>query len=225
MITDKELFIPAWRGIRTAGRTGLLDLKLECFPQPTMSKRARASGGSLTGGTGDVKPQILTLSSGIGVVNEYIVTNSPLPVPRFGSMKNMATVVEFLKVWWYMGIIDLTDQLSTDYAFLATGSRRVSGETGLLTSLNVDLNDPKTFAIAVQNGNFTTSGATERHLPIEIDLTDSNGNGVIIATDNIFLVAANINGTQVTSYVAKVLYRLVNIGVTEYVGIVQSQQG
>ena len=61
-------------------------------------------------------------------------------------------------------------------------------------------------------------------MPVIIDLTDNNGNGLLIATDKLFIVFANLNGTVVGSAVAKVKYRLSNVGITEYVGIVQSQQ-
>jgi hypothetical protein len=81
------------------------------------------------------------------------------------------------------------------------------------------MNDPKSFAMAFLDAPQTTVGA----FPVTIDLTDSNGNGMLIATDSLYVVAANVSGTA-SEAICKVFYRLVNVGITEYVGIVQSQQ-
>ena len=195
------------------------------------AKRARTSGGSVTGGTGDVKPQILTLDSGTALAtSEYVVRRSALPVPRFGTMKTMATVFELLAVDWYMNIEDSGDVSHIDAAFLSTSTTRATGATVSAGTLAADVTDPRTFAFALENQFISQPGGLDnggysRHMPVHIDLTDSNGNGMIIATDQIFVVGATESGTTGGSYVAKVLYRLVNVGIQEYVGIVQSQQG
>ena len=62
-------------------------------------------------------------------------------------------------------------------------------------------------------------------MPIHVDLTDNAGNGMLVATDRIVIYGANTSGTIAGTYVAKVLYRLKEVGIQEYVGIVQSQQG
>ncbi len=188
-------------------------------------KRARTSGGSVTGGTGDIKPQIFTVNSGLaGAVDDYTIFQHILPVPRFGTMKTKATVMELLKVDWYLSPATLSDTQITTWGFLTTSTNRVSGETALITDLRDDLNDPKVFALAVHSTTITTSGLTSITMPISIDLTDNNGNGMLIATDRIVVVQAGINQAAVGDCIAKILYRLVNVGITEYVGIVQSQQ-
>lgn len=62
-------------------------------------------------------------------------------------------------------------------------------------------------------------------MPQTIDMTDSEGNGVLIATDSIFIVSGAVGNIVPGQAVAKVLYRLKEVGIQEYVGIVQSQQG
>ncbi len=61
-------------------------------------------------------------------------------------------------------------------------------------------------------------------MPIVIDTTDTDGNGILVATDRLFIVGGNLSGIVAATYVAKIMYRLVEVGITEYVGIVQSQQ-
>ena len=189
-------------------------------------KRARTSGGSVTGGTGDVKPQILTLDSGTaGAINDYQINKIALPVPRFGAMKTKATIFEILYVDWYMGIEDLADHENTKCAYLTTSTTRTNGTTVTFNTMATDVTDPKTFAFVLRDQTLETSGAGEVKMPIRVDLTDSNGNGHLVATDQLVVVFADLAGSIVSSAVAKVGYRLVNVGIQEYVGIVQSQQG
>ena len=188
-------------------------------------KRARTSGGSVTGGTGDIKPQILTLDSGTaGAVSDYQVNRIPLPVPRFGSMKTKATIFELLYVDWYFGIEDFADHENTKACFLTTATTHTNGETVTFPTLASDVTDPKTFAFVIRDQVLETSGSSIVQMPIRINLTDNNGNGHLIATDQLFIVYADLAGSIVSSAVAKVGYRLVNVGIQEYVGIVQSQQ-
>lgn len=65
------------------------------------------------------------------------------------------------------------------------------------------------------------------------DLTDGAGHGVLVATDNIFLTlqtAATVVGASATITAATgfgecaILYRFKEVGLAEYIGIVQSQQ-
>lgn len=74
-----------------------------------MSKRAK-SDGSLTGGTGDVNPQVYRLSVATAAITTnfptvlsasgYATQQFPLPVPRFPSKQGKSIVVEILKVRW-----------------------------------------------------------------------------------------------------------------------------
>ncbi len=188
-----------------------------------MSKRAR--GGSVTGGTGDIKPQLMTLSAGLaGAVADYVTDRVSLPVPRFGTMKTKATIVELLWVDWYMAYEDFSDTTNLNWGFLSTTTLRTDGETSTSATLRDDILDPRTFALAIQTRNLTTSGSSSLTMPVRINLTDMNGNGILIATDSLTVTGGNVGGTAVGSYSCKVAYRMVNVGVAEYVGIVQSQQ-
>lgn len=188
-------------------------------------KRARTTKDTLTGGTGDVKPQIFTMNSGIaGAIDDYVVTAHVLPIPRFGTQKTKATVFEILWVDWYLNILNMLDNQTSEIGYLTTSTNRVDGETANLTEFTRDINDPKTFAVAVTGNVLVTSGVTLRQYPIHIDLTDGAGNGMLIATDRLTVVGAGIGNAVVGDYICKVGYRMTNIGIAEYVGIVQSQQ-
>lgn len=185
----------------------------------------RKSGGSVTGGTGDIKPQIMTLESGTaGAVDDYVVKANQLPVPRFGTMQSRATIFELLWVDWYLNVRNVADTADVEFAYLATNTDRADGDTSTTGTFEADLARSNVFAAALWAQSLSTNGGFNLEMPIHIDLTDNNGNGVLVATDKLFVVGGNISGTNAGNYIAKVAYRMVNVGISEYVGIVQSQQ-
>jgi len=187
-----------------------------------MAKRAR----TLTGGTGDVKPQILTMSTGTaGAINDYVSRQINLPVSRFGSQKTKTIVFEILSIDWYLAIEDLLDIIVVNWGFLTTNSSRDSGDTASLASMIEDINDPLTFGLVMSNHNISTNGGWHSVMPYHVDMTDGAGNGMLVATDRIFINGASLNGTVAADFACKVKYRLTAVGLQEYIGIVQSQQG
>lgn len=190
------------------------------------AKRPRTEpGGSFTGGTGDIKPQILTVNTDLGAVNQYTLTTIVLPTPRFAAPTNKSTVFEFLSVDFFPGLGTITDITQMSYCWLGTVTAgRSTGDTSTLASFEADLTNTRVFAAASVNSNIVTTGGRSIIMPIHVDLTDSNGNGMLIATDNITLAQGNVTGTGTFRSIAKIRYRLVNVGLTEYIGIVQSQQ-
>jgi len=198
-----------------------------------MSKRGRASdgrfasGGSQTGGTGDVKPQILSLSSGNApVLDVYSVETFRLPVSRFGGARNVTTIVEFLKVWWFPNVKDGVDASVVNFAYLTTATAHVTGDVSTAFTFTEDLEDGRTFAPVITTSQLSgATGASTVQFPQTVDLTDNNGNGILVATDSIVVVGGQNGGSILGGAICKILYRLVNVGIEEYVGIVQSQQG
>lgn len=55
-------------------------------------------------------------------------------------------------------------------------------------------------------------------------MTDGAGHGVLVATDKIYMLTASLAATGAQEAIVKILYRLVDVGLEEYIGIVQSQQ-
>jgi hypothetical protein len=156
---------------------------------------------------------------------DYVVQQVNLPVPRFGTMKTKATVFELLKIEWYINPANVNDPSSIDFAFFATQQLRSNAETSSPSSFTTDMADPTSFGAHFRNTFLTTSGQLLLELPFVKDMTDENGNGLIVATDRLFIHTGGVGQATLGQTVAKVWYRLVNIGITEYVGIVQSQQG
>lgn len=181
---------------------------------------------AFTGGTGDILPQTLTLSTGVaGAVEDYVVNQISLPVPRFGATTDRATVFELLWVDWYNQVENIGDGSVTNFGYLSTTALRSSGDTATAAAFAADLIDPRVFAACLERRAIATEGGVVTQYPIRINLTDSNGNGILVATDTITITAAATGNTDgvVGTTIAKVAYRLVNVGTMEYVGIVQSQ--
>jgi hypothetical protein len=57
-----------------------------------------------------------------------------------------------------------------------------------------------------------------------MDLTDGAGHGILIATDSIFIAVSETGYTGPNNIAVKIMYRLVEVGLQEYIGLVQSQQ-
>jgi hypothetical protein len=179
---------------------------------------------SFTGGTGDIMPQYFTFDTGdAGAVDDYTVKQIALPVPRFGTMREKATIFEILSVDYYHNIVD-TDSATAVISYLTTAPQHASADTATRTTMANDVAEPQTIAPVFTDRSLTTSGAAIRIQPFHVDTTDQNGNGILVATDKISIVNGSAGNTSVGRTTAKVMYRLVNVGVEEYIGIVQSQQ-
>src|SRR3546814_10822105 len=57
----------------------------------------------------------------------------------------------------------------------------------------------------------------------EFDLTDGSGRGILVATDSLYLNLNTVNTGRINYVHAKIIYRLKNVTLQEYVGIVQSR--
>lgn len=182
---------------------------------------------SLTGGTGDVKPQLLTLDTPFTTnINRVVAAKVPLPISRIGNKGMKAQILEVLKVWFFPGLDDIEDANNVMAGMLSTKlifPNESVATTPILASL---VREPTVIASFMNRGVFATTGGSQVTYPILIDLTDNAGNGVLVATDNIFITFGFVDITLLDpiKMSAKVLYRFVNVGIKEYVGIVQSQQ-
>jgi hypothetical protein len=103
----------------------------------------------------------------------------------------------------------------------------LSTNANQIGSFQGGIQDPKViadwlFCLIVNTGSVNT---TFMPMAIMKKLTDSNGHGLLVATDQLFMNVDTQNTAQKTfSAVARVGYRFKDVGLTEYIGIVQSQQ-
>lgn len=182
--------------------------------------RGNSEMNILTGGTRDVKPQLLSATvsqtsadQGNGIP---VVATIPMPVLRnfSGAGANRAQLVEVLKVWFH-----LPNTSEVDSNLLM-----VLGTKNLGTAAIPLVSDPSIIAASCRLVKITTSGQYITDTVTCVDLTDGDGNGVLVATDNLFfsLTSSTTGLTNVAT--VKVLYRIAGASVIEYVGIVQGQQ-
>lgn len=186
-----------------------------------MAKRARGNG-DLTGGSGDINPQYFTLPQNLlSAANTYTEGTIPTPIPRNRVSGGKATVMEILKVYFNLPEADANS---------AAGGSVIQAQAQLTTrSLTaMSQGNPAVFAHCekMMRGAFTAAGsyATVIQDPYVWDCTDGAGHGVLVATDNIYFGCLTTGFTGAVTFNARLLYRMKNVSVEEYVGIVQSQQ-
>lgn len=207
---------------------------------------------TLTGGTKDVNPQWMKVaiqtptSPAIAPGGETTLDRQhqfQLPIARIGPKEKKTIVMEFLKVRWSFtrefvfagglppAVLDLKAWISTK-APQSSVELEVQGTT-------IDWFNYQD-AVQLQASIGTLPNLQEQiyngvqDLPIVHDLTDGAGHGMLIATDSMYIrsslaganggLAGSGNVTYTADILCEILYRFKEVGITEYVGIVQSQQ-
>lgn len=186
-----------------------------------MAKRRRTN--SLSGGTGDINPQFYSgtiLQTGNDTVDSL---NYILPTPRFSAGQGKAIVIEILKVWSTMDFQPpLVVAISTYNSFFALSTK----DHGIVTMSNLATPDVFYFTKETLIGAFTAAEAVVYNMDDLhfADLTDGSGHGVLIATDSFYAQIRTVNSGVPNTVHWKILYRFKKVGLSEYIGIVQSQQ-
>jgi len=156
--------------------------------------------------------------------DQYAVSEANLPIQRPNATGKKAVIMEILRVDWYQCLEDGAQGTLTTWSYLTTNTQRQTGETASDLEMANDAADPRTFANAGDFRLLQTSGAIDRRMPHSVDMTDGAGNGYLFAADTLTMVSMNRGSVQTSSVIAKILYRWVEVGLIEYLGIVQSQQ-
>jgi len=147
----------------------------------------------------------------------------PLPINRLPTTPNTSIVVEVLKVW-----IVISDFGLAGVAHVKK-TQEVAFSTKYYGTSPVGFDAPDIFAYfdRIHVHVFNAGGTYESHYSdlIEFNCTDENGNGILVATDTFNVQVRSSQTAQLTDCKFKVLYRFVRVGLAEYIGIVQSQQG
>jgi hypothetical protein len=187
----------------------------------------RGRGDTLTGGTNDVNPQIYTLTVREQNIDLSAVNAFPVPVYRFPLKRDRAMVMEILRVQW---IIENVATVAAQNSLVALLSTSVpAGLTNLGASTEAEqflaISGPTVVDAISLDGLFATAvGFAFTSRIIDHDKTDSAGHGILVATDQIYIALGSL-GTGIPNAVcAKIIYRWKEVGLAEYIGIVQAQQ-
>ena len=190
------------------------------FNRAPLMKR---KNGGITGGTGDVNPQYFIVTNDQTAANAYREAVFPTPIPRVPRGNGDVTIMEVLKIFWEFP--DVT-------ALPVAGGSHVKMQQQISTRPQTAIvpANPGVLSYKELNffGAFTAAGSMlcVWEEPCVTDLTDGAGHGILVATDNMYFgVDTNGFGVAATLWSAKIEYRMKNVSLVEYIGIVQSQQG
>lgn len=173
-----------------------------------------ATRRALTGGTGDVNPQWFTLNATQSGADATTTDSFPIPVQRLPSGRGAQVMEIFTVVWWPGNTV----------VSAASNTITLSVTTRNFGTTAVPLNDAS--QIARFRRSITTSTAVGHMVndePYVMNLTDGAGHGILVATDSIFVQLVSTTTSQTVDAVVRLFYRWKNVGLAEYVGIVQSQ--
>lgn len=183
--------------------------------------KRRRTADTITGGTGDFSPQLLTAEVVMTAANTFTEVQVPIPVSRFATLKGKSIVFEVLGVDFYMPAKDNNPAAGGEVSLAVCALT-----TTATTSIN--FNNPRTFSAHAREyrGAFTALGSYQSIAiePFQDTLEDGHGNGFLVATDNIYLAGVTSAYTGAGTFVVKILYRFKAISLEEYIGIVQGQQ-
>jgi len=172
-------------------------------------KRGRES---LTGGTGDVNPQYLSFQAVQSAADTNTTITQALPIQRLPTT-GRSQIMEILRVYF-----ELATNVEVDANYGCFLTTKSFGTTGISS------NEPTCFAYFASQIGLTTSGMFNVSKKYEHDCTDGAGHGILVATDNIFAQVKSAGTSAANTVNIKILYRMKNVNLAEYIGIVQSQQ-
>lgn len=168
----------------------------------------------LTGGTGDVNPQLLNLTVTQTAADATTTLEQPLPVPRIGIRKGRSIVVEIIWIQWNFADFVTPAAANVTYTGILSTAAGAATVTDTRTFGVLDL---EVLASAAPDRNF-------RQRSYRQDFTDRAGHGFLVATDSIFLTLATALSTATNSLNTKIAYRFKEVALEEYIGIVAGQQ-
>lgn len=182
-----------------------------------MARRTRG-GDELTGGSRDVNPQTLVLTTTQGGNDTSTIVQTGLPIPRLPIKRGRSLVIEILRMKMFQTNTTTTAN-GAIYLFSLTTN------PNLLANSTLAIEDPRAIALWWRQVNSQTAvGFAWAQTEKEIDLTDSAGHGILVATDNLFFAVYSATTGVANTGVCRIEYRFKDVSLEEYIGIVQSQQ-
>lgn len=165
-------------------------------------------------------PQFISGSVSQSAADATETTTITLPRDKYGP--STPIIIEVLKImlWFRAAAPTSFPDASSEIIRIAFGTKN-NGST------LAQISDPHTLAAYTLGPPATFGTAASAYWlegPITLDLTDGMGHGQLVATDNLYCQVSGNNDTAGFSFDYKILYRFVNVALTEYIGILQSQQ-
>ncbi len=180
----------------------------------------RGRGDQLTGGSGDVNPQEFVVRATQTAADTTAQSQLPLPIPRFPTQPGKNLVIEALWVDYFHVNANFPGGAATSHTVA-----QISTNSTVPASVIAALIDPKVIDSWFKSEVVATGvGFGEAFSYYHSDLTDQAGHGVLIATDNLFANVVSSNTGVANDVVMRIGYRWKTVTLTEYIGIVQSQQ-
>lgn len=176
----------------------------------------------LTGGTRDVNGQLFKMTVSQTAANTNTEGEFPIPIQRLQGANGRSQVMEILKFYVSRGVIEAQ-------AAVGEVQKRVSQSvtTKSFGTSTVSVVEPSALLYCnfKNTGAFTAGGTYSDSLadPLVVDMTDGAGHGILVATDSLFMQVSSVNQDAAQTSTVWILYRWKNVGLAEYIGIVQSQ--
>lgn len=180
-------------------------------------------GAERMGSRLDEFPQVLTVSGVQPAVNGFLEIQVPLAINRLSVTRGKAWVVEILKIFPSSVVSGYLNPLPSADGFQEEFWQASTSRIGA-----IDFTDPTVFAndrrgkiISVE----TLVGFVYQFIPEWPAYSlETNGRGYLVGVDNIFLAYDTLSFTAVNGPVWKIHYRFAEVGLAEYVGMVEGQQ-
>ena len=198
-----------------------------CLKMVYTKKRKAADSDSdqLTGGSGDVNPQFFTMGFITQSTNDTpVVAAYALPIPRLKTFADKQLVMEMLQTKFIADTPTVVAGGAPTFYMALTTNPAVGASTNIAQMQA----DPRTLAdwsFCIEGGAAVTPAVTYIPLDRYVNMTDSSGHGILLATDQLFLFVTT-SGTSAHSFsgAAKLLFRFKEVDLADYIGIVQGQQ-
>jgi len=183
----------------------------------------------LTGGTGDVNPQFMNIRIVQTATNSLATNNVVIPIARTKQFGAKTTVMEILKVFIcfneFPGMAGVNPAVQSHHTY---GALLIGDQQALRSFEHWSIIACKYVRVVkMEIAGADSPWVIEQQMPWCWDLTDGQGHGILVATDSLTAqihttnyLPGGLNGVEI-----KILYRFKNVALTEYLGIVQGQQG
>lgn len=182
-------------------------------------KRGRKD--QLTGGSGDVNPQIISVIVNQTANDASTSVIQPIPIPRLPTKEGKNLVIELLGVEYFDPGIQSVPGVGVVQRQLVILTTTSSISPSITTALAEPRQLSQWFRAQI---TATLVGIVNEQVYFYDDLTDGAGHGLLLATDQYYLQSYSENTAITNTTVVKIYYRWKEVSLVEYIGIVQSQQ-